>query len=105
MHQHPAAVISWKESYFCYSVFDIVIYVQMWWQTQFCTGVFIHFSAAVGSTGAIARVMVGSATQLSTFAQTKQYIISTGVSIYISTYPTCNPHVTNMQYIIYAGVS
>jgi len=32
-----------------------------------------------GSSGAVARVMVGSAAQLSTFAQAKQYIISTKI--------------------------
>lgn len=32
-----------------------------------------------GSSGAVARVMMGSATQLATFAQTRQYIINSQV--------------------------
>ena len=39
---------------------------------------------------AVARVMVGSATQLSTFAQAKQYIINTKV-ILSTAYPTHLP--------------
>jgi len=35
----------------------------------------------LGSSGAVARVMVGSATQLSTFSQSRQYIVNLQVSL------------------------